>query len=211
MGLFKLFGSNESKISTSTSSNNKINELDKIIKDSNKVIKECQKADGEYNKDGDIKKRISVYEQYCLQKPQWNCFNFCYALAEMYIKAGENDKAWGYLNMLYSWTTDANCVIYGYDSKVRHSQFKLLKAEKRFKEAMVMLVSSYVLNAYGAQGTYFNKGKFIKEAKTTAKGLGFSEEELKGLADKLEFEIMNKKISEKKVRTFCERYYSDLH
>ena len=211
MGLFKIFSSNEPKKTTSRTARSKIEELDKILENSDKAIAECQKADEEYNKDGDLGKRISVYEKYFLQKPQWNCFNFCWSLAEMYMKAGENDKAWGYLNELYLWTIDPKCNIHGYNDKVRYIQFKLLKSEKRFKEALVMLVSSYMLNAYAIQGIYFNKKKFIKEAKTTAKGIGFSDDDLNRFADKLENDLKKKKLSERNAKIFCNSFYSTLN
>lgn len=211
MGIFKLFGSDVSKKTTSKSARSRIEELDKILENSDKAIAECQKADEEYSKDGDIGKRISVYEKHFLQRPQWNCFNFCWSLAEMYMKAGENDKAWGYVNQLYLWTTDPKCNIHGYNDKVRYIQFKLLKSEKRFKEALVMLVSSYMLNAYAIQGIYFNKKKFIKEAKTTAKGIGFSEDDLNIFADKLENDLKKKRLTERNVKTYCNSFYSSLN
>lgn len=211
MGFFKLFGSDSSKKTTSKSAGSRIRELDRILENSDKAIEECQKADEEYNKDGDLEKRISVYEKYFLQKPQWNCFNFCWSLAEMYMKAGENDKAWGYLNQLYLWTIDPKCNIHGYNDKVRYIQFKLLKSEKRFREALVMLVSSYMLNAYAIQGIYFNKKKFIKEAKTTAKGIGFSDDDLNRFADKFENDLKKKRLNERNVKIFCNNFYSTLN
>ena len=44
-------------------------ELDKILADSNKAIEDMQKADEVYNQDGDIEKRIRVYEKYLNEKP----------------------------------------------------------------------------------------------------------------------------------------------
>ena len=212
MGLFKIFSSNEPKKTTSRTARSKIEELDRILENSDKAIAECQKAYEQYNKDGDLGKLISVYEKFFLQKPQWNSFNFCGALADMYIKAGENDKAWSYLNLLYTWTIDPKCNVHGYDGEVRYLQFKLLKSEKRFREALIMLVSSYVLKAYPFQGTvHFNKKRFMKEAKTTAKGIGFSDEDLNRFADKLENELKKKKLTERNVKTLCNSFYSTLN
>ena len=68
-----------------------------------------------------------------------------------------------------------------------------------------------MLNAYAIQGIYFNKKKFIKEAKTTAKGIGFSDDDLNRFADKLENDLKKKKLSERNVKTFCNSFYSTLH
>ena len=82
------------------------------------------------------------------------------------------------------------------------------EAEKKFKDAMVMLVSSYVVNAYGIQGMYFNKEKFKKDGKTTAKGIGISESDLAIFADRLEKDIKGKKIKEATVQKYCVEWFS---
>ena len=206
MGLFNMFGSKkaepEKKATISAT-----RDIEKILRDSDKAIADMHKADAAYEKDGNIDKRIRVYEKYMLKKPEWNSFNFNLALAKMYVKAGRNDTAWGYLNQMYLWAIDPTA-IGGDVSKIRFEQFKILKAEKKYKDAMVMLVSSYVVNAYGIQGMYFNKEKFKKDAKTTAKGIGISETDLATFADKLEKNIKNKKIKESTVQKYCVEWFS---
>ena len=181
----------------------------RIIEDTDKAIADMQKADALFEKDGDIEKRIKVYEKYLLKEPQWNSTNFNLSLARMYIKARHNDKAWGYLNQLYLWAVDPK-VIGGDAPKVRFEQFRILKAEKRYKDALIMLVSSYVINAYLVRDMYFNKAKFVKEAKTTAKAIGFSEDQLEAFADELERRIKAKKIKEDSVKKYCSDYYLKL-
>lgn len=212
MGLFNLFRSNApSRVSSSVkkSVSPKYN-IDKILRDSDKAIEECLKADDAFKKDGNLLKRINVYERYFLTEPKWNCFNFCLRLAEMYIKADENDKAWGYLNKLYIWTLDSKGYVSGYEDKVRYTQFKLLKSEKRYKDALVMLVSSYV-STRGVSGSYFNKEKFIKDAKTAFKGIGLTNDNLNEFTNRLDNEIKQKRISENKVQAFCYNYFSEFN
>ena len=207
MGLFNLFGSKKSEPEKKTTPATVAKDIDKILRDSDKAIAEMHKADAAFEKDGDLDKRIQVYEKYMLKKPEWNSFNFNLALAKMYVKAGRNDTAWGYLNQMYLWAIDPTA-IGGDVSKIRFEQFKILKAEKKFKDAMVMLVSSYVVNAYGIQGMYFNKEKFKKDAKTTAKGIGISEADLSVFADRLEKDIKAKRIKEATVQKYCVNWFS---
>ncbi len=191
--------SNKQKAYTYTE---EMKELDKIIADSNIAIEEMHKADKVYEQDGDIEKRIKVYEQYLKEKPKWNSFNFNLSLAKMYEKAGRNNDAWAYLNQLYIWSIDPTA-IGGDESKIRYEQFRILKSEKKYADAMVMLVSSYLINAYAIKGIYFNKNKFIKDAKTTAKNLGFNEESLNEFADDLEKKLKSKQLQEKDIQQYC--------
>ena len=50
-----------------------------------------------------------------------------------------------------------------------------------------------------------------KEAKTTAKGIGFSDDDLNRFADKLENDLKKKKLSERNVKIFCNSFYSTLN
>ena len=209
MGIFDIFGKKKTTPDWNNAPEPPAKDIARIIEDSDKAIIEMHKADATFEKDGDIEKRIRVYEKYLLEKPQWNSFNFNLSLAKMYVKAGHNDKAWGYLNQMYLWAIDPNA-IGGNASKVRFEQFKILKAEKKYKDAMLMLVSSYVLNAYSAWDMYFNKSKFTKDAKTTAKAIGFSEDQLVLFVDDLEKNLKSKKIKEASVKKFCTDYFSRL-
>lgn len=207
MGIFDVFGKKKTAPTRIAKVNPPVKNITKIIADSDKAIADMQKADTAFEKDGDIEKRIKTYEKYLLEKPLWNSFNFNLSLAKMYVKAGHNDKAWDYLNQMYLWATDPDA-IGGDTSKVRFEQFKVLKAEKKYKDAMLMLVSSYVLNAYVVRDMYFNKPKFMKDAKTTAKAIGFSEDQLASFADDLERRIKTKKIKEVNVKNYCTEYFS---
>ncbi len=201
MVFLNLFGSTKKNTTRDSSTTESIN-INKIISDSDKALAEMWKADETFKKDGDIEKRIEVYEKFLRGKPLWNSFNFNLKLANMYVKAGRNNQAWSYLNQLYLWSLDPDAV--GLQvSKIRFEQFKILKAEKKFEDAFIMIVSSYVLNAYDSQGMYFNKEKFKKDAKTTVKGIGLSEGHLNSFADKLERDIKGKKISESKIKEYC--------
>ena len=209
MGLFDLFGLKKKAPEKKPMRSPKGKDIDRILRESDKAIADMQKANDDFKKDGDLNKKIAIYEKYLLEKPEWNSFNFNLALAKMYAKAGRNDTAWGYLNKMYQWAIDPTA-IGGDTAKIRFEQFKILKAEKKYKDAMVMLVSSYVINAYAVQGMYFNKDKFIKDAKTTAKGIGITETDLCDFADGLEKDLKTRKIKEATVQDYCVDLYTKL-
>lgn len=209
MGILDVFGKKKTVSVQNTVMKPPVKDVAPIIADSDKAIDDMRKADTVFEKDGDIEKRIRVYEKYLLERPRWNSFNFNLSLAKMYVKAGQSDKAWGYLNQMYLWAIDQDAVG-GDASKIRFEQFKILKAEKKYKDALPMLVSSCVLNAYAVRDMYFNKSKFIKDAKTTAKAIGFSEDQIVLFADELEKNIKAKKVKEADVKKYCFDYYSRL-
>ncbi len=208
MGLFGLFGGKKleaEKRPVSAVSKS----IEKIIQNSDKAIADMQNADMAFEEDGDLAKRIAVYEKYLLSKPEWNSFNFSMTLAKMYVKAGRNNDAWSHLNQMYIWSIDPSAVG-GDASKVRYEQFKILKTEKKYEDAIMMLVSSYVLNAYSVRDMYFNKEKFIKDAKTIFKSLGFSDLDLLSFADALEKDIQTKRIKEETVKNFCTEFFRKI-
>lgn len=183
MGLFGLFGNNKNKKTQATN-----NSIEKMMKESaastakaDAQIAKLQKADERFDKDGDLNKRISVYESILdLDQPLlWNSFNYCLSLAKMYVDADRRDDAWRYLNQMYLvFSKDHDYYLW----KIRNEQFKILKKEKKYLDALRMLAVSHVLKTNSPQGSQFDIERFIKEAKTTAKGAGLSEEDLEDLA-----------------------------
>ena len=63
MGLFNLFGSKKAEPEKKKATTPVAKNIDKILRDSDKAIVDMQKADAAYEKDGDIDKRIHVYEK----------------------------------------------------------------------------------------------------------------------------------------------------
>lgn len=177
----------------------------------NAQLAEINAANEQFKADGDIDRIISVYEKHFLDltNPQWNTFNYNLRLAELYSKAKKNDVAWGYLNkmLLYAGQhPDRNWDVH----KIRFAQFKILKDEKRHKDAFWTLVSSYVIRSDDLPQPYFSKNTFLKDAKTTAKGIGLSDEELGAFADGLERKIMNRALHDADVPKYCADWLARL-
>ena len=213
-GLLNLFSTNTSKSQSkqTTRKNSRASssiemlrrENERIDREVNKAIAEMDAAARAYSNGGDINKAIAVYEKHVLDlsKLQWNAFNYCLDLAELYVKANKKDAAWGYLNnmFLYSMAHPNNNWL---PHKIRFAQFKILKSEKKYKDALFMLVDSYVTNSVGMTRPYFNRNAFLKDVKTTAKGVGLTEDELMIFTNTLESHIMARTIQPRDVYQFC--------
>ena len=171
-----------------------------------KEIETLQKADEKFKADGNLDARIQVYERILNKRTNWNSFNQCMSLAEMYVKAGKHNMAWTYLNQVLIWFSDPQGPV-GDLSKVRKLQFKILKSEGKNADAFSTLVLAYVLSAYTASGAVnFNKEKFIKEVKTTAKAMNLTDQTLTSFTDGLEKLLKRKRISEKEAQEYCAQF-----
>ena len=167
-------------------------------------------ADRSYEATGDLNKRIHTYENVLSKKTEWNSFNHCMSLAQMYVKAGRNNDAWRYLNQIAMWFSDPKGP-QGDISKIRQLQFKILKNEKKYKDAFCTLVAAYAIRSYSAtQFAYFNKSKFIKEIKTTAKAIGMTEDQLILFSDEFERQMQRTRLDETKAREFCVKYFKSV-
>ena len=215
MGLLDLFGKNKATRMPQSKSSEDIRKeaqaivdsfdggkLSNILANSDTAIRECQKADEQFKIDGDIDKIISVYEKFFTEKTGWSSFNFNLKLAKLYVKAGRNNDAWAYLNKMTYWAMQPDAINMDL-SKIRFEQFKILKAEKKYKDALINLVLSYVEKGQEMNWSYFNKNKFISDAKTTAKKAGITEVKMNEFADKLEKAILKNHIRDESVKQFC--------
>lgn len=66
--------------------------------------------------------------------------------------------------------------------KIRYEQFRILRKEKKYKDAIRMLAVNHVLKTNSPNGSYFSVEKFEKDGKTTAKGAGITAERFHELA-----------------------------
>ena len=144
-------------------------------------------AEEYYKKTKDPHAAIRVYEEYLPQvgnAPTHHLF-----LADLYEKAGMNDKAWGYLNKMM--LDDP-----GSKPRIRKAQFKLLKREKRWLEALHILVM------YHSSCSPFNRADFEKDAAPVAKKLCIDAKSLAALSLTLEQNSHNETTAVKACNTF---------
>lgn len=77
-------------------------------------------------------------------------------------------------------------------------QFKVLKAQKKYKQALENLRRAYVV--YNVPYGTWNRESFIKNAKTCVKEMGLSEQQLDGIADLVGIAISKQDKSETNIR-----------
>lgn len=204
MGLFGLFGKKDKKqgikVTTSVSSV-KVNSTpaktthtishSQEDKQFDRDLKKLQKADADYKNDKDLDKVIQTYQS-VLNGCDWNAFNYQKKLASYFVKAERYNDAWQTLLQ-----AQKDAVKRGHGKactgQIRLEQFKVLKAEKKYKEALDILCRAYVVNnaSYGD----WNRDSFLKTAKTCAKGTGLSEQQLNEIADIVDKAIKSKDTS----------------
>ena len=155
-----------------------------------------QRAEADYKIDKDLEKVIRTYQS-VLDGVTWNAFNYQKKLAAYYTKAAKYDDAWRVLSQ-----AQHDAVKRGHGpactGQIRMEQFKVLKAQKKYKQALETLCRAYVVNN-APYGTW-NRESFIKNAKTCAKEMGLSEQQLDGIADLVGNAISKQDKSETNIR-----------
>ena len=112
-------------------------------------------------------------------------------LAELYIKNNQNDKAWGYLNSILLSHIDLT-------HKIRFLQCKILKKEKRYIDAMIMLMMGYLFKAKISSS--FAKDTFIKDATPIANKLGLENSNIEYLAYLIENQVKHRNYDDQVLR-----------
>ena len=205
MGLFNLFGKKTEKVKPAKVTAKTVQTHAQQKEDNKKFDRELaalQKADADYKADHDLDKVISVYQS-VLDGCTWNAFNYQKKLATYYTKASQYDNAWRVLSQ-----AQHDAVKRGHGQactgQIRMEQFIVLKAQKKYKQALETLCRAYVVNN-APYGTW-NRDSFVKNAKTCAKECGLSEQQLDELADVVGKAISKKDKSETNIRQAVSEY-----
>lgn len=172
MGLFGFGKTNKGK----SSSRKILDELElkrKDMKDEldyqNELLSRVNKAREKYKKDKDIESAIKEYEYAFVEADPPCKTSQDIDLANLYIKAGLHDKAWGYLNQLQLRRRSP-------DPEIRFYQAKILKKEGRYAYAIEMYAKGYYYKTfYNAE---FQTEKFLKDISPCVKKLGWNQEKV---------------------------------
>ena len=96
-----------------------------------KQLERLNAARNKYEPAGDYESLIKVYESVFKEKNDWNTCTHKLRLAEYYLKAGYNDKSWLLLTRMVTEFPDDL-------TRIRRQQYKQLKSEKKYDEALKM-------------------------------------------------------------------------
>lgn len=161
--------------------------IDNTLFDEN--LDELNKAREQYKQTKNPLPAIDAYER-CLPNVG-NAVTHHLFLVELYVKNGQNDKAWGYLNKMLLDFPNA-------ESRIRESQYKLLKHEKRWLDALGMLLYFHI-----AKPT-FNPDAFIKNAMPLAEKLNLADTDIKVLASTAQSNAHDTLSANKVFTDFCQ-------
>ena len=148
----------------------RISDIDAELKKQDEHLDKLTAAEEKYKEDGDIDKIIAVYEDiFIKQKSTLVTQKRWFNLVDLYIKNGQNDKAWAWLNQMTILHPE-------YNSKVEEKRYKILKKEnKHLEDAMIHLMASigYSEGNAGPLAYYnaYGRNKFLKEAPSLIKKL----------------------------------------
>jgi hypothetical protein len=163
--------------------------IDQELKKQDKEFERLTKAETQYEKDNNIEKLISVYEDvFITQKSTLITQSRWFKLVDLYLKAGQNDKAWAWLKQLSIQHPD-------YMNKIEDKRYKILKSEGRLFDAMISLMASigYSSGNAGPAVYYqeYGKKKFLNDAPPLIKKLKWAESDLNTLEEMLASTIGN--------------------
>lgn len=171
------------------------------LKQQDALLNSLWKARDEYKREGDINKLIAVYEYAMIDaKPVLqNAQSHVFYLVDLYIKTNQNDKAWGYLESIsFEYIHETH--------KIRMYQFKILKKEKRYTDALIFLMEAYLLKSQFTNT--FNEEGFIKDATSTINKLKWDINKVdyltKLIKDQVDSHNFDQQLLRSKYRSFLE-------
>ena len=153
------------------------------LKYQDKLLNRLGKAERKYEEDGDINKLIKEYEYLFItaDPPCGTSSNM--NLVKCYMKTGQNDKAWAYLNRLLQ-RKEAEL------HKIRFEQAKILTKEKKYADAILMHLLGYL--AISEWSPAPQQEALIKKVTPLIKKLKWDESVANDLASILETHVNNK-------------------
>ncbi len=182
-----------------------VDSLRQELAQQDKHIELLLKAEKAFETDNDVNKLIAVYEDvFIKQKSTLNSQSRWFKLVDLYLKVGQNNKAWGWLNELAITHPE-------HTNKIEEKRYKILKKEgKHLMDAMFHLMSSIGHSqgnaGYVAYYQEFGRNKFLKEAPSLIKKLKWDDTDLATLEAMLASTISINKFDYDKLRKLFKEY-----
>lgn len=139
----------------------------------NALLARVNAAREKYKVDKDLESAIKEYEFAFVNSNPPCRTSQDIDLANLYIKAGQYDKAWGYLNQLQLRRNYP-------DPEIRFYQARILRNEGKYAYAIEMFAIGYYYKSI--PNNPFQTERFLKDISSSAKKLGWTEERKDGLA-----------------------------
>ncbi len=166
----------------------------------NALLSRVNKAQAKYKQDGDLEAVIKELEYAFIESNPPCSTSQNLDLADYYIKAGQYDKAWGYLNHLYRYQQAPI-------NKIRFAQAKVLKKEKKWSYAIEMYMLGYL--AKSEWNNTFQKEMFVKDIKSCVNKLNWDEDKVEYLCYLIEIQVKQRDYSESRLTESYRKFCSD--
>ena len=141
------------------------------------LLSKVNAANEQYSVDGDLNKLIKTCEFAFIESDPPCHTSQNLKLADYYMKAGLNDRAWGYLNRL-------SCNNEAPMSKIRSKQAGILKKEKRYTEAVRFYMAAHL---YKSEGLQYQPDLFKKDIQSCANKLKWNQDKIDYLSYLIEY------------------------
>lgn len=163
------------------------------LAEQDRLLKILLEAREQYSADGDCEKAIAAYEKVMLHPAvPINSNSHTSFLVDLYIKAGQNDRAWGFLNSLIG---TGRLPL----EKIRGYQAKILSKENKHKDALEMLILEYLAKA--ERSRTFNNEAFLKAIKPSIKKLKLDDAFANELSNLIQHHVKARNFDERSLIT----------
>ncbi len=151
--------------------------MDENLRIANEQVAQLNAARNKYEKTKEYGKLIEVYESILSPLPTtWNSLSHTFLLVEYYQKDNQRDKAWTLLNSILLKYPNEAC-------RVRRAQYRLLKREKNFSEALKTSVyKGYKQDKIEMRGDRAEMSDFPLYLNTVAGGLDRRDQTIGGFS-----------------------------
>lgn len=174
------------------------------LKQQDDLLRIACDAREKFKSDGNIEAAIEAYEKVMVRAdPPLNSMSHSLFLADLYIKNGQNDKAWGYLNMLQK---DEICPV----SKIREQQARILKKEKKHKDAIEMILLQHWNRNFEMEYGYYNHNACMKDIGPSIRALKWTFEDQEKCVSFVDFAVSQKsKADEMTITNLYRKFVKD--
>lgn len=167
----------------------------------NNLLSRVNAAQEKYKEDKNIEAVIRELEYAFIESDPPCASSQNMDLIDYYVKAGKNDKAWAYLNRLYTYGEAPV-------EKVRFAQARILKKEKKWHDALEMYMLGYLKKS--EWNNNFQEDMFKKDIKSLVNKLNWDSEKVDYLCYLIGNHVKNRDYSESSLSQEYRQFLSDI-
>lgn len=158
-----------------------------------KEIQQLNDALDVYEVDEDIDRIIGIFENVLSKGNNWNTFNHQLQLIHFYNKANRFDDSWKLLQKM-NYEAMNHPHHFSRTESILYEEYKIAKIEKRYFDALGLLIEYHALKSGMQDGNPLNESRFLKEAESLIKHNVLQNEQLLDLVKRIRTVPRNKNV-----------------